>query len=214
MLKVSDSVRRILLGDDVALQSLESGILNFSAYAAKIILEVENLTFKPVKKGTVVVALTRLAQEIGGLAPLKPRVILDDLSIRSPLCDITYPKTPANRAKLAELPKIVPIGENAFLATTIGLSEITIIAPQSSLDRILAHFVDSPKAVLKDLVGITVRFDEKYLQIPNVLYTLQAALAVQRINCLEVISTYTELSFVIEAKDLETATKALRRFFE
>lgn len=213
MLRVSDAVRTIVLSDDVSFQAMEKRILNFSSYAAQILPEVEKKTMKAVKKGTIVAALTRFAEGRRNQSPMKPLVTLDDLSIRSPLCDIAFSKTATTRRKLAELNQKISLEENAFFTVTQSMSEITIIAPQSLQQSILAHFDTEPKEVFSELAGITVRFSEHYLSVPNVLYTIQAALAVHSINFIEIVSTYTELSFILDQKYLEIATHALRQFF-
>lgn len=212
MITITDATRSTLFEDDIALQAMHAGLLNLSAYAERILHVVEEKTIKEVKKGTIVVALTRIAKEVDGSASLRPQVTLDDLSIKSPLCDISFHKTKANRRKLANLYKSVEVDENAFFTVTQSLSEITIILPQSLLTNILNHFNDEPKAVYKDRVGITVRFPKEYLLVPNVLYTIQAALAIHKINFTEVISTYTEFSFIINKEDLEIAIRALQKF--
>lgn len=212
MITVTDATRSILLEDDIALQALHMGLLNLSAYAEQILPIVEEKTLKEVKKGTIVVALTRIAEEINDSASLRPKVILDDLSIRSPLCDISFNKTESTRQKVATLYQSIEVDENAFFTITQSMSEITIVAPQLLLDDIQDHFGEKPKAVYKDRVGITVRFSKDFLPIPNVLYTIQATLAVHRINFTEVISTYTEFSFIIEKEHLEVATQVLQKF--
>ncbi len=213
MITVSSQVKDILFQDDVALQALQAGILNLSAYAEKIQTAVEETTFKPVKKGTIVAALARIDDEVRERTTLRPRVVLDDLTTRSPLCDVTFNKIAETRARLAELYATLNLSENAFSTVTQSMSEITVIAPQSQLQTILDHFKVEPKAVFTDQVGVTVRFDERYLDVPNTLYVLQAALAVHHINFIEIISTYTEFSFIIDKKYLEVATQALRKFF-
>ena len=212
MITITNTTRLILLEDDIALQSLQAGLLNLSAYAQQILPKVEAKTLKKVKKGTVVVALARIAKEIDGSINLRPKVILDDLSIKSPLCDITFNKTKLNRKKLATLYQSIEIKENFFFTTTQSMSEITIVAPQSLLESILNHFEDEPKAIFKDRVGITVRFSKEYLSVPNVLYTIQSALAVHSVNFTELISTYTELSFIIDKKYLQVSVQALQDF--
>ena len=57
MIKASETVENILLKDELALESLRAGILNLSAYAQKIHPEVVRQALKPVRKGTIVVAL-------------------------------------------------------------------------------------------------------------------------------------------------------------
>lgn len=214
MLKVSHAVRKIIFQDDIALLAIESGLLNLSAYANQITPDVEKMTFKLVKKGTVVVALTRIAEECKKQVSIRPKIILDDLSIRSPLCDVTFHKTEETRTKLRDLYQKISFSENAFFTVTQSMSEITIIAPQSLLNMVLKHFQVKPKAVYSDLAGITVRFSEEYLDVPNILYTLQSALAVHQINFIEIVSTYTEFSYILEKKYLEIATQALKKFFK
>jgi len=211
MITVTDAVRSTLLEDDIGLQAAQAGVLNLSAYAERILPAVEQATHKDVKKGTVVVALARITEQVSGLPSLRPDVILDDLSIKFPLCSATFRKTALTRQKLASLHQAVPISENAFFTLTQSISEITIIAPQSLFEEIFKHFEEPPVAIYKDRVAITVRFAEAYLAIPNILYTLQATLAVHRINFTEVVSTYTEFSFIIAKQDLETASLAMQK---
>ena len=212
MITITDATRSHVLEDDIALQALQSGLLNFSAYAEQIVPSIEARTFKEVKKGTVVVALTRIAQEMNGSSTLRPQVVIDDLSIKSPLCDISFSKTELARKQMISLYNHIELDENAFFTVTQSMSEITIVAPQVLLEDIVHHFGESPKVIYRDRVGLTVRFSKEYLAVPNVLYTLQAALAVHKINFTEVISTYTEFSFIIEKENVEIATRALQRF--
>ncbi|MCD8507757.1 hypothetical protein LRY65_00305 [Candidatus Woesebacteria bacterium] len=212
MKKVSDAVQHSLLADDVALLALQRGVLNMSAYAEQIHAHIERTTMKPVKKGTIVAALARLAPELAELPTLRPEVYLDDIVTRTPLCDVTFPKTPETQQKLGVLYSELHLHESAFFTVTQSLSEITVIAPQSAMLEMLRRFSIPPKAVFTNTVGITVRFSEKYLEIPNVLYTLQSALAVRHINFVEIVSTYTEFSFILDHADAERALEVLRRF--
>jgi aspartokinase len=136
------------------------------------------------------------------------------MSIRSPLCDITFTKTPETRKKVSTLYQKLDLSENAFFTITQSMTEITIIAPESLLKAIQEHFGEKPKALFTERVGITVRFGKEYLDVPNVLYAIQAALAVHEINFTEIISTYTEFSFILEKKYLEVATQALQKFLK
>lgn len=213
MLKISDAVRSIIKDDDIALQAMQLGLLNMSAYAQQILPEVETKTFKEIKKGTIVVALSRLAEEINNDVQLRPKVVLDSLSIKSPLCIVTFNKTPNNTKQLNTLYPKLKIRENSFFTVTQSTSEITIIAPQSLFAKILSHFDGQPKIAYENKVGITIGFSDKYLAIPNVLYTIQATLAVHKINFIEIVSTYTEFCFILEKESLDEAMGALRRFF-
>lgn len=212
MLKIIDAVRTIVSEDEVAYEALRLGFLNLSAYAVKILPRVETLTWKSVKKPTVVVALSRLAAELqaapGLLCPLK----LDDLNVKSPLTVYSYEKTMANITHLRQLYKQLNNTPNQFVAATQGSREITLIVPAEFQDQVATFFPDKPKAVFSAAVGISVSFSDQYLPVPNVIYTILSALAVHRVNVIEVVSTYTELSVIIAQADLELATRALRKF--
>ena len=64
MITVSQAVSEIIQSDELASESLRSGLLNLSAYAGKIQKRIENITFKEVKTGTIVVALSRLTKTL------------------------------------------------------------------------------------------------------------------------------------------------------
>lgn len=50
MITITDTVRDILFGDDVGLQAAQAGLLNYSAYAEKILPLIQKVTLKPVKR--------------------------------------------------------------------------------------------------------------------------------------------------------------------
>jgi hypothetical protein len=66
--------------------------------------------------------------------------------------------------------------------------------------------------VLADLAGLTIRFPAKYLHVPNTTFALLRPLALNRINLVEVVSTYTELTLIVAERDLERTFVVLNRF--
>lgn len=213
MLTVTDAVRKILFSQDTPLEAMRSGILNFTAYAVQIKSAVEKETWKQVKLGTIVVALTRIAQELKEVATLRPNVRIDDLKIKYPLIDISYEKTEAVVNKLLGLQEVLSVTSRNVFVMTEGASEVTIIASEELKETIKSHFEVPPKALFDNLVGITVSFDPKYLAIQNTLYSLTSAVASRRINIIELVSTYTEIMFVIEEKDRSECVEALQHHF-
>jgi aspartokinase len=212
MRTVSSIVSSIFSEDDMATQALSNGVLNLSAYAAKILPLVEEKAWKSVQKGTIVVALARIAQN-QELPNLRPQVTIDDLKIKSPLCDITYEKTEENTQSVQTLRTALPIQPRSVFAMTEGMSEITIVASQDLLPAIQDHFGVKPKSLFPNVTGISVGFSKEYLAIPNAIYTIMNSVAVKHINIIEIISTYTELMFVLEDRDREVCVQALERHF-
>lgn len=213
MRKVIDSVREIIISDDIALESLRKGILNLSAYAEQIKLKVEEDTWKEVKKTTIVVALSRIIRQLDPEFTLRPPVHIDALKIQSPLCDISYERTDENILKMQSLSQKIAFSNKQVLVATQGMSEITIVASQEYIEKIQEIFGTRPKAIYENLTGISVGFSKNYLSVPNALFTLISTVASKRISVIELVSTYTEIMFVVEEKDREKCIKALEQHF-
>jgi len=214
MVKVSDIVSELLFTSDLELEAMRKGVLNLSAYAEQIHAEVEKKAWKEVKKTTIVVALSRLQAKVSQVAPLRPLVHLNELSVKSPLADITFEKTQHTIRQSRSLSAFLNTFDPQFLTITQGINEVTVVVSQDQASVVMQHFVSKPKAIFTDLVGVTVSFSEKYLVEPNVIYTVLSALASKRINIVEIVSTYTELSVIIGKAQLELSIQTLNQFFD
>jgi aspartokinase len=214
MIKVSDTVYEILQGSETALESMRLGILNLRAYARQIQPQVEEKTYKPVKIGTIVVALFRLSKTLSDIEPMQPQIILEELSIKSPLSDITFENTRENARLAHTFSKLLENMDGYFFTITQGVDEITFVVSDSLKPKLLRHFAHKPKSIFENLVGVNVRFGEQYLSQPNVIYAILAKLAAKRINVIEIVSTYTELMVVIENSEMEAAVMELNKLFK
>jgi aspartokinase len=213
MKKISDSVFDIISGDEIALEAIRMGILNLSAYAKRIQRQISQNTYKSVSVSAIVTSLSRMRNKLLSVAPLRPTVIVKDLSIKSPLIEISYEKTNEN-VYLAS--KLVASSFHAagFFTITQGIGEISLIVSQELKNAILKHFHTKPKGLYDRLVAVTLRFNEKeYIEVPNMIYALVATLAAKRINIIEVVSTFTEISFIVREKDMKETVDAFHGFF-
>jgi len=212
MIKVPEVVQELLQNDEVALEALQAGLLNFSAYADKIHKKVEKLTFKPVKKGTVVVALTRLVKKAHLAPQRKPDIQLTNLRLTSSLVCLSFKKTADLQRQLAVIHPF-NISTNDLFSVTEGVTEVTIICSEDSLADILKHIKAPIKSQFSDLVAVTAQLPEEATHIPNVYHVLINSLASKRINIVELVSTFTEISFLVKKDDMETTLKALNLYF-
>lgn len=204
MLKISDAVAELLRNDAVALEAYRANLLNLSAYADKIHSAVEKMTYKEVKRGTIVVAISRIAKtSLKKVPALKPDIKISNLSVKSPVYSLTYTKTADVERRISTLNPFL-VTPNDLFAVTDGASEIVLICTQKAVDLIKGHIEVKPKNEINDLVALTVQFPESYNKTPNILYVLFSALAGRRINVVNLISTFSETSFIVNKKDLET----------
>lgn len=213
MIKVTDVVQDLILMDELALEALSAGLLNLSAYADKIHSQVENATFKEVQKGTIVVALSRLSKRAASKPQLKPEVKIKNLKLTSSLACTNFEKTADLQRKIAVLHPF-QVSTNDIFSVTEGLNEVTIVCSEESIDQITKSLNSPIKSQFADLVAVTLKLPEHYAQIPNIYYVLINSLAVKRINLIEIVSTFTEISFIVKKEDMEKTIKALNIYFK
>ena len=148
MIKITDTVLEIIQTDEIASEALRTGLLNLSAYADKIHKNVENATKKPVKRGTIVVALSRITKHLPNAAALIQDVSLTNIGIKSSLTILTYKKSIDTQRKISVMnPFLLPI--NDLFSVTEGPEEITIICSDRSKDIILKNICSKPKTKIK-----------------------------------------------------------------
>ncbi|HNB23182.1 MAG TPA: hypothetical protein PKZ32_12205 [Candidatus Melainabacteria bacterium] len=203
MLKVSDIVRDILFSSELELTALSRRVLNLSAYAKRIHKEVERRARKQVQLGTIVVALSRISEEVTQEDPLLPKIELEGLAVKSNLAEITFNKSAANKTRTQKLYSDTQFAQADFLTITYGAGEISIIAPMPLVKPILKHFKpDQPKLLLENLAALTVQFGDHFIDTPNMYFSLLRSISVRKLNLVELISTFTELTFLVRQNDL------------
>jgi hypothetical protein len=212
MQTITDHIRTQLAGDITAQEALQRGILNLRAYGRSIRGPIETARGEKVDVATLAVSLSRLEKHAADSSNRASTLKLDDLTVRAPLVDITYPRNVVTTRELERITGKLHSGSENFIAVNQGDREITIIVPARH-ESIVTSAVDAkPIYVRGNLYAITVHFPVAYMPVPNVLYKLVAAVAAYRVNLIELVSTLTELSFVVDRDDVDTVTKALQQF--
>lgn len=212
MLRITETVQEILFQDSPHLEVLRCGTLNLRAYAKSIKTQVELKTKKEVKLGSMVMALSRLAKNLASIDDLKPQVQIESLSIKSGLTVVNYEKT----VKVLNTLSAVKISRKTqdFFVISEGVSEIAIVATTRTINQIEKSITDKTKSKFSNAVAITLTFDSNYVEMPNVLYRFVSALAVKRVNLLEVVSTLTEVSFIIDSQYMDEAVNVFKTFLK
>ncbi len=213
MINIATLVEDILTHDDVALAAARKGWLNFSSYARSIQPQIRDGLMKDVQEGSIVTALSRLAathaqQEQSEIGP----DTIQSLAVHSNLEGITYERSELVSAKIRETYNQIKAGNKTFLTVTQGINEITILAEAQVAQVFRDKLKDASKIYDKrNLVGITVKFALGNLEIPNLIFALTRRLAYKSINIIEIVSTATELTYVIEKRDLAAALEQLQK---
>jgi hypothetical protein len=201
MIKIQPVVRNIVMGELEAYVALTNGYMNMSSYAHRIRPTVEALTRKQVTINGLVVSLSRLRKEFKKEKPLVQEVAITNITTKLPLSEIIYENTDTSTSKLGSFHKKISVTREDFFTTTIGTTELSIVCSSNITSKVLKHFAVKPKFKVNNLAAIGISFDPKHFNIPNTIFSLISVVARARINIAEIVSTYTELVFIIAEKD-------------
>lgn len=201
MIKIQPVVREIVLGEVEAYFALTHGYMNMSSYAHRIRPIVEERTKKQVTINGLVVSLSRLRQEFKKEKPLVQEVVITNITTKLPLSEIIYENTNTSIEKMESFHKKISINREDFFTTTISTTELNIVCSSNIANKVLKHFAVKPKFVANNLAAVGISFDQKHFSIPNTLFSLISIIARARINIAEIVSTYTELIFIVAEKD-------------
>lgn len=207
MKRLKDGVKNVLLNSEAATEAFYNDYLNYSAFAKRIRGEVEAEVKKPVSLGSIVVALSRLKQEEKNRYKKSkhdfiPRIVFDDISVRSSLVELTFNNTHEIAKKIHSFDQ-KDGSAHEFYYIAYGVSEITLITNAKREKYILGKMKPfKPKIRWGDLAAVTVRLDPDYLP-HNTVYAILRMPALHFIDVMEVVSTWTEVNIIVNQSELD-----------
>ena len=205
MIKIQHIVREIILKEPEAYHSLTNGYINMSSYAHRIKREVELNVKKSVTITSLVVSLSRLKKEFQKSKPLIQDIKISNITTKLPISEIVYENTKDSLLKLESFYKNTPLNRDDFFTSTVGTTELTIVCSSNITNNIIKIFKEKPKFIVHNLASVGILFDQKYFNTPNVIFSLLSIIARARINVAEIVSTYTEIIFVLAEEDFNKA---------
>jgi aspartokinase len=211
MQTITNHLREHVRNDLVIYEAMQRGVLNLRAYARTIRKDIEAQRLEKVDVATLAVGLSRIEKEIQLTDPLSPPIKIRDLTTQSPLCEVTYLKDAVVASQLEQLSSQLRKDSKDFVVVTQGFREVTIVAPSRYKQSILDYIEATSTYQKDDLCAATVHFAESYLDVPNFIYVVLARLAVHKVNIIEIVSTTTELSLIIQKDDMETVNNSLQK---
>jgi aspartokinase len=211
MINIAQVVDDTLRHDDIALAAAHKGWLNLSSYARAIQPEVQATLLKDVQEGSIVTALSRITASLPP-QPKRQIDVIQSLAVHTNIEGITYERTTYVSALIRETYNQINADNNTFLTITQGINEVTILA-ETQFARLFREKLNESTIIYdkRNLVGITVKFAVGNLDVPNLIFALTRRLAYKSVNIIEVVSTATEMTYVIEKKDLATALEQLQK---
>ncbi len=210
MLTITQAVESAIGASPIYGEAILQEIVNFSSLARKIQPSIEKLLLEPVSEGSITIALKRLAaglrksrKPLGALHPIR------NIALRSGLTSLIYQNSPS----LEEIHhRILSDRSNdLFIHFAQGSHESSFMVSDGCLP-LLKKLAAKQKKVAEyvNLSAISVRMPPEVMQIPGVFSPFVQALAWQQISVYQIVSYFTEITFVVSDADADRAFAVLK----
>jgi len=215
MVTISHVVQK-LVNDKVFIQEpMSRGIVSYGSLAKQLKPEVEKELGKEVKTHAVEMALHRYADT---LQKGHKKILFNyssEIIMKTDMCDISVLRSPTLLNKLKKLYNIVNFETGDILNVIHGRYEVSIVTNERYKKKLL-EFLKGEKIlnVEDNLVSLTLTFTKDFLYTPGVLFNIIRNISWDNINIFEIVSTFTELTFIIHKKDAMKGYNALAKIVE
>ncbi len=198
-------------------EALAQGIINYAALAQELLPDVEQELQKKVQPAAILMALRRFQEKLEKSFIPKARIKFkeSDVMLRSDLFEITIVNSPTAIKKMKTLYDLVDVTRGDFLTVTHGIYEITIISNRKHKQKIISLLEEEEtKKMIEKLSSVTMKIPLEAIHTVGLFYILMKALNWENINIVEIVSTLTEMTFILEEKDAPKAFTTLKKIIE
>lgn len=217
-LQTADLVREELEKEIFIMDALYDGLINYTALARKLLPKIKEKN----KKATVESISIAIKRHIRSSPKtslnklLKEIIAASQISIKDNIAHITYQRNETTANVINEASKNIKWDLDEICLINQGPGEITIIIDEANL-----NVLNQKKAIeiRKKLALLTIKeklVDEKYrsIDIPGLYAYFVTQLSKKGVNIQEVISTSSQISFLIDETDLTKAYEILKSCVE
>ena len=213
MVTTSHIVKKIISEQPFVEEALGNNIINFANFAEEILPRIEKELGKKVNLPAIVMALRRHSDEISEQRKKSRKFdYTSELIVKSNICDYTFVKTPSMLRKLRTVHSLVNFERGDTLNIILGNNEVSVIINEKYA-KSLPKFFSGEKVINKEhsLVSLTIIFtSDDFTHTPGVIFNAVRKLAWENINIYEIVSTMTELTFILSSKDSMKAYNVLQ----
>lgn len=214
MYTVSEAVADLLRKSALLEEGLRKGIVNYSSLAREIRPVVSQMVMKEVQTGAIIMALKRYADKMGKTNPAAAVFqSIPDITVRSNIVEYTFANSPTLfSAHFRFFKKTHEDNQANFLIITQGIFETTFIVSETLAPVLQKHFTGERLiSTFEKLSAITIKLPEITVTTPGVYGKILRALEWGGINVVEVASTYTEFTIILNDTDIEQAFAIIKK---
>lgn len=214
MVTISHLVKKLVDDRPLLAEGMEEGIISFGSLAEKIQPEIEKELGKKVKLSAIVMALRRHFETLQKTQ--KPKFDFhSEIIMKTNLCDIAVVKSPTVFKKIENIHKLIDFQRGDTLNIIHGNNEISIVTNEKHRESLLKE-LKQEKIINKEsnLVALSLSFTKEFFNTPGIISTIVRKLSWENVNIYEIVSTLTELTFIISKKDSTKAYNRLQKLVE
>ncbi|AKU23847.1 hypothetical protein ACZ75_22710 [Massilia sp. NR 4-1] len=214
MLSISTKVERIVKESPFLSEGLGRGLINLSELARQLQPQLESDLWKPVGQAAVVMALRRVAERL-------PQAVNDEIVLtqrtgeliaRTDLIECTFALSDYSNACHRQLLTLAEAQHGTFLTVTRGISELMVICSRSLMPLVEQAFRSERQlARLESLNAVTLYLRPDSYRTPGIFHAILKKLAWDKINLVNIISTHTELTLILEKEHTGAAFSVLSK---
>ena len=213
MVTVSHLVKKYVSESSFLLEAMSKELISHGNLAEQLKPEIERELQKKVKESAIVMALRRYEEELHGFDKnIKRFKFQGEIVMRTNIMDFNVVKSGKLLNKIKNIYSLGDFSKGDTLNIILGSNEVSIVANEKYREK-LSDFLKGEKILNKefDLVSLTIIFEGKgFLTTPGVVFTAIRKLAWEQINIYEIVSTMTELTFILSKKDSMKAYNVLQ----
>lgn len=212
MQSISDSVREVLSRSPYLAEALSQGIINHSALARQLKPELEERHLKTFTEGAIVMALKRMAPATpSSRSRVHVANTVRNITVRSNLIEHAFENSRTLLKTQEKLLAIAEKQEDAVVNFARGVFETAIIV-SASLEEKLKELTQDEICLKKfqRLSSISIRFHPDTAHIPGIYYPFFQSLAWHGINFIEIVSGFSELTFIFEDREVDRAFAVIK----
>ncbi|NOT06815.1 MAG: aspartate kinase [Gemmatimonadales bacterium] len=211
MRRISEAVEEEVRRTAFLEGALADGLINYSALARRLRPRLERQLLRKVSVAAIGMALRRLEPRVARRTGPRPKGGAPELTVRSNLMEFTFRNSPTLRAKQRRLLARLANRPDAFVTYTQGVSEAMLIV-SADLERAVEELFrgEARVATLRHLSAVILRLSPAIVRTPGAYYRILKQLAWENINIVDVVSTYTEFTIVLDDSQVGAAFAVLR----
>jgi len=203
---ISKAVRKILVRYPYLEEYMGLGIVNSRALARNIKEDVKRELGREVNIQSVVSAVRRYPVSKSGREKGKIFQVLSASEV-----SLRYDVGTLNILIDAAASKIDLHEIDGGLIMIQGIETLTVVVEEGLIGAFKEKFKDAVINSNKDLASVIVKSPREIADTPGVIAHLANTLALEKINVVEMMSSYTETWFIVNEKDALKTVEAIRR---